>query len=105
MVGAAVNLTLDDAGTCTAARVVLGAVAPTPVVVAPMQPLRLIGSKVDDAALEQDGSGGKRGLQPHRATSAARSDTGSRRQPSLHDAPQKRRSKERRQADGEKKFM
>ena len=34
IVGAAVNLTLDDSGTCIAARVSLGAVAPTPLLVA-----------------------------------------------------------------------
>ncbi len=50
VVGAGVNLTLDDAGTCTAARVVLGAVAPTPLLVADAA-AALIGSKVDAAAL------------------------------------------------------
>ncbi len=50
IVGAGVNLTLDDSGTCTAARVSLGAVAPTPLLVADAA-AALIGSKVDDAAL------------------------------------------------------
>ena len=50
VVGAAVNLTLDDAGTCVAARVALGAVAPTPLLVAEAADA-LIGSKVDDAAM------------------------------------------------------
>ncbi len=50
VVGAGVNLTLDDAGTCTAARVSLGAVAPTPLLVADAA-AALIGSKVDAAAL------------------------------------------------------
>ena len=50
IVGAAVNLTLDDQGTCTAARVSLGAVAPTPLLVADAA-AALIGSKVDAAAL------------------------------------------------------
>ena len=50
IVGAAVNLTLDESGTCTAARVALGAVAPTPLLVAAAA-AALIGSKVDAAAL------------------------------------------------------
>ncbi len=50
VVGAAVNLTLDDDGTCTAARVALGAVAPTPLLVADAA-AALVGSKVDAAAL------------------------------------------------------
>jgi carbon-monoxide dehydrogenase medium subunit len=51
VVGAGVNLTLDDAGTCTAARVSLGAVAPTPLLVDDCAKA-LIGTKVDAAALE-----------------------------------------------------
>ncbi len=51
VVGAAVNLTLDDAGDCTAARVSLGAVAPTPLLVADAASA-LIGGPVDDAALD-----------------------------------------------------
>ena len=50
VVGAAANLTLDGSGTCTAARIALGAVAPTPLLVADAA-AALIGSKVDDAAL------------------------------------------------------
>ncbi len=50
IVGAGVNLTLDESGTCTAARVSLGAVAPTPLLVADAA-AALIGSRVDDAAL------------------------------------------------------
>ncbi len=52
VVGAAVNLTLDDSGTCTEARVALGAVAPTVLLVQEAADA-LIGSKVDDAALEK----------------------------------------------------
>jgi len=48
--GAGVALTLDDAGTCTAARVAIGAVAITAVPV-PDAAAALIGSKVDDDAL------------------------------------------------------
>ena len=50
VVGAAVNVTLDDGGTCTAARVSLGAVAPTPLLVADAA-AALIGTPADDAAL------------------------------------------------------
>lgn len=50
--GVAVNLTLDDKGTCTAARVSLGAVAPTALLVEPAA-AALIGTKVDDAAIEK----------------------------------------------------
>ena len=39
-------------GTCTAARVALGAVAPT-IMLVKEAPTRLIGTKVDDAALER----------------------------------------------------
>ena len=51
VVGAAVNLTLDDAGVCTAARVSLGAVAPTPLLVEEAG-AALVGTRVDDAALD-----------------------------------------------------
>ncbi len=50
VVGCGVNVTLDAAGVCTAARVVLGAVAPTAVVVADAA-AALIGHKLDDATL------------------------------------------------------
>src|ERR1044071_9313455 len=51
VVGVAVNVTLDANGTCTDARVVLGAVAPTQLVVdAAAQ--ALIGHKLDDATLQ-----------------------------------------------------
>lgn len=52
VVGVGVSLTLDDAGTCTAARVGLGAVAATVLVVEDAA-AALIGSKVDDAALDK----------------------------------------------------
>jgi len=51
VVGAGVSLTLDDGGTCTEARVSLGAVAPTPLLVDDGAKA-LIGTKVDAAALE-----------------------------------------------------
>ena len=50
VVGAGVNVTLDAGGVCTDARVVLGAVAPTAVLVADAAKA-LIGHKLDDAAL------------------------------------------------------
>jgi CO/xanthine dehydrogenase FAD-binding subunit len=51
VVGCAVNVTLDAGGTCTDARVVLGAVAPTQVVV-DAAARALIGHKLDDATLK-----------------------------------------------------
>ena len=51
IVGAGVCLTLDSSGTCTAARVSVGAVAPTPLLVNDASDA-LIGTSVDDTALE-----------------------------------------------------
>lgn len=51
VVGCAVNLTLDDSGTCTDARVSLGAVAARALVVDDAAKA-LIGTKVDDAAMD-----------------------------------------------------
>ena len=48
--GAGVALTLDDGGTCTAARVAIGAVAPT-VLLVEAAAAALVGTKVDDDAL------------------------------------------------------
>ena len=50
VVGAGINLILDESGTCTAARVSLGAVAPTALLV-PEAGAALVGTKVDAAAL------------------------------------------------------
>ena len=50
VVGAAVNVTLDASGVCTEARVVLGAVAPTAVVVGEAA-AALVGHRLDDATL------------------------------------------------------
>ena len=50
VVGAGVNLTLDQAGVCTEARLVLGAVAPTAVTV-PDAEKALVGRKLDETAL------------------------------------------------------
>jgi carbon-monoxide dehydrogenase medium subunit len=52
VVGAGVCLTLDSSGTCTAARVALGAVAATQLLVGPAADA-LIGTKIDDQALEK----------------------------------------------------
>jgi len=52
VVGVGVNLVLDGSGTCTAARIALGAVAPTVFLVKECADA-LIGSKVDDAALDK----------------------------------------------------
>jgi aerobic carbon-monoxide dehydrogenase medium subunit len=52
VVGAGVSLTLDAAGVCSAARVGLGAVAARPLLV-PDAAQALIGTAVDDAALER----------------------------------------------------
>ena len=79
VVGVGVNLTLDDSGTCTAARVSLGAVAPTPLLVSEAADA-LIGTKVDDAALEALGKAAsaacnpisdKRGTKEYRIKTAA----------------------------------
>ena len=52
VVGAGISLTLDEAGVCNAARVALGAVAATPLVVEDGA-AALIGSTLDGAALEK----------------------------------------------------
>ena len=52
VVGVGVNLTLDGSGTCTAARFALGAVAPT-IMLVKEAGAALVGTKVDDAALER----------------------------------------------------
>jgi len=52
VVGAGVNLTLNNDGVCETARVGLGAVAPTPLLVADAA-AALIGSPVDDTALNK----------------------------------------------------
>ena len=50
VVGAGVNLSFDDSGRCTAARVALGAVAPT-VILVEEAGAALLGTECDDAAL------------------------------------------------------
>ena len=63
VVGAGVNLTLDASGTCTDARIALGAVAPRALVVEPAAKA-LIGTKVDAAALEKMGQACSAACQP-----------------------------------------
>lgn len=50
VVGAGVNVALDDDGVCTAARVVLGAVAPR-ILLVPEAAAALVGARLDDDAL------------------------------------------------------
>jgi carbon-monoxide dehydrogenase medium subunit len=50
--GAAVSVTLDPSGVCTAARVAVGAVAPTALLV-PAAAAALVGSRLDDDALDR----------------------------------------------------
>jgi len=52
VVGVGVSVTLDDQGTCTAARVSLGAVAATPLLVQDAA-AALIGTGISDAALDK----------------------------------------------------
>jgi len=61
--GAAVALTLDDSGTCTAARIAIGAVAPTALLV-PEAADALIGSKLDEASLVQAGEAASAASSP-----------------------------------------
>lgn len=52
VVGVGVSIELDDGGVCTAARVAIGAVAPTALLVAEAG-AALVGTRVDDAALDK----------------------------------------------------
>jgi CO/xanthine dehydrogenase FAD-binding subunit len=63
VVGCAVNVTLDAGGTCTDARVCLGAVAPTQVVVDDAAKA-LIGHKLDDATLQNLDAAAQRACKP-----------------------------------------
>ncbi|HEY7550775.1 MAG TPA: xanthine dehydrogenase family protein subunit M [Hyphomicrobiaceae bacterium] len=61
--GCGVCLTLDASGTCTAARVALGAVAPRPLVV-PEAARAIVGAKLDAAALEKLDAAARAACQP-----------------------------------------
>jgi CO/xanthine dehydrogenase FAD-binding subunit len=63
VVGCAVNVTLDAGGTCTDARVCLGAVAPTQVIVDDAAKA-LIGHKLDDATLQNLDAAAQRACKP-----------------------------------------
>ncbi len=63
VVGCGVCLTLDAGGTCTAARVSLGAVAPRPLLVADAAKA-LIGTKVDEPALQKLDAAARAACQP-----------------------------------------
>ena len=61
--GAAVSLTLDAAGVCTAARVAIGAVAPTALLV-PEAAAALVGTRLDAAALQQAAAAASAAARP-----------------------------------------
>ncbi len=63
VVGAAVNLTLDAGGVCVDARVVLGAVAPTAILV-PEASAALVGRKLDETSLAGLGQAARRACRP-----------------------------------------
>jgi carbon-monoxide dehydrogenase medium subunit len=63
VVGAGVSLVLDAAGVCTDARIVLGAVAPTAILVADAT-AALVGRKLDDAALDALDLAAQRACKP-----------------------------------------
>jgi CO/xanthine dehydrogenase FAD-binding subunit len=63
VVGCAVNVTLDENGICTDARIVLGAVAPTQVVAAEAADT-LIGHKLDDDTLSRLDAAARRACRP-----------------------------------------
>ena len=63
VVGVAVSLALDEAGQCTAARVALGAVAPTVVLVGEAG-AALLGTQCDDAALEAMAAAARAACRP-----------------------------------------
>ncbi len=63
VVGAGVDLTLEPDGRCSAARVALGAVAPT-VIDVPEAAAALVGGAVDEAALERAGEAASAATRP-----------------------------------------
>ena len=63
VVGAGVSVTLDAGGVCTDARVVLGAVAPTAILVAEAA-AALIGHKLDEPALAALDQAARRACKP-----------------------------------------
>ena len=63
VVGSGVSVTLDASGTCTAARVALGAVAPTAIMV-PDAAAALIGTAIGDADLERAAAAASAAARP-----------------------------------------
>jgi carbon-monoxide dehydrogenase medium subunit len=63
VVGAGVSVTLDPSGVCTDARLVLGAVAPTAVLV-PEAAAALVGRKLDETALAGFDQAARRACKP-----------------------------------------
>jgi CO/xanthine dehydrogenase FAD-binding subunit len=63
VVSAAVNLTLDETGICLAARIAIGAVAPT-VLLVHEAGAALLGTRVDDASLENAASAVRAACRP-----------------------------------------
>ena len=63
VVGAAVNVALDASGTCREARIVLGAVAPTAILV-PEAAAALVGSRLDGDALRRLDAATRRACKP-----------------------------------------
>ena len=63
VVGVAINLTLDNEGICNSARLALGAVAPTPILDRNAAEI-LIGTKVDENALENLASAVQKSCSP-----------------------------------------
>jgi aerobic carbon-monoxide dehydrogenase medium subunit len=61
--GAGASVTLDAAGTCTAARIAIGAVAPTALLV-PEAARALIGSRLDERALHRAGEAASAAAKP-----------------------------------------
>lgn len=61
--GAGVSVTLDEGGTCTAARVAIGAVAPRAILV-PAAAEALVGTKLDDATLVRAGEAASAAAKP-----------------------------------------
>jgi len=63
VVGAAVSITLDEHGRCTAARVALSAVAPTPLLV-PAAAAALVGTMLDAAAFDRAAAAARDAARP-----------------------------------------
>lgn len=61
--GAAVSVTLDEAGNCASARVAIGAVAPTALLV-PEAASALVGTPIDDAACERAAAAASAAARP-----------------------------------------